>query len=90
MHKREINVRINVWNKKSYNRPEPSYIPFRLNTRGVRTQVFSSPTSVLIQEVEILILIRILFATQIWNPNPEKILLIYLTNQCATIKNVCF
>jgi len=34
-------------------------------TRGVRTQVFSSPTPVLIQEVGILILIRILFATQI-------------------------
>jgi len=32
--------------------------------RGVRTQVFSSPTPVLIQEVGILI--RILFATQIW------------------------
>ena len=58
--------------------------------RGVRTQVFSSPTPVLIQEVGILILIRILFATQIWNPNPEKILLIYLTNRCATIKKFCF
>jgi len=32
-------------------------------TRGVRTQVFSSPTPVLIQETGILI--RILFATQI-------------------------
>jgi len=36
-----------------------------VDTRGVRTQVFSSPTPVLIQEVGILILIRILFATQI-------------------------
>jgi len=34
-------------------------------TRGVRTQVFSSPTPVLIQEVGILILIQILFATQL-------------------------
>jgi len=40
--------------------------------RDVRTQVFSSPTPLLIQEVGILFLIRILFATQIWNPNPEK------------------
>jgi len=23
-------------------------------------------------------------------PNPEKILLTYLTNQCATIPNLCF
>jgi len=54
--------------------------------RGVRTQVFSSPAPVLNQEVRILI--RILFATQILNPNPEKIMLIYLINQCATIKNL--
>jgi len=52
--------------------------------RGVRTQVFSSPTPVLILEVGILI--RILFATQLRNPNPEKILLTHLPNQCATIK----
>ena len=50
--------------------------------RGVRTQVFLSPTLVLIQEV--------LFATQLWNLNPEKILLTYLTNQCAFIQNFCF
>jgi len=60
----------------------------RVLYRCVRTQVFSSPTSVLVQEVGILI--RILFATQIWNPIPEKILLIYLTNQCATITSFCF
>jgi len=54
--------------------------------RGVRTQVFSSPTPVLIQEVGILI--SILFAIQVWNPNPEKILLTYLTNQRATTKKI--
>jgi len=59
-----------------------------VGTRGVRTQVFSSPTPVLISEVGILI--RILFATQLWNLNPEKILLTYLTNRCATIQNFCF
>jgi len=37
-----------------------------------------------------LILIRILFETQLSNPNPEKILLTYLTNQCASIQNFCF
>jgi len=57
---------------------------------GFRTQVFSSQTPVLMQEVGILILNRILFAIQPWNPNPEKILLIYLTNQRATTKNFCF
>jgi len=57
----------------------------KLYRRGDRTQVFSIPTTVLIQKVGILI--RILFATQIWNINPEKILFIYLTNQRATIKN---
>jgi len=34
-------------------------------SKGVRTQVFSSLTPALIQEVGILILIRILFATQL-------------------------
>jgi len=36
-----------------------------VSSRGVRTQVFSSPGPVLIQEVGVLILIRILFATQL-------------------------
>jgi len=49
---------------------------------------FSSPTTVLIQELGILI--GILFAIQLWNPNPEKILLTYLTNQPATTKNFYF
>jgi len=63
-------------------------IPHTLNVAEVfGLKVFkSSPTPVLIQEVGILILIWILFATQIWNANPEKILLIYLTNQRATIR----
>jgi len=59
-------------------------------TRGVRTQFFLSPTPVLNQDVGILILIRIMFTTQLRNPNPEKILLTYLTNQCASIHNFCF
>jgi len=58
-------------------------------TRGVRTQFFLSPTPVLNQDVGILILIRIMFTTQLRNPNPEKILLTYLTNQCASIHNFC-
>jgi len=41
---------------------------------------FFSPTPVLIQEVGMLILVRFLFATQLWNPNPEKILSPCLTN----------
>jgi len=49
---------------------------------------FFCPTPVLIQEEGILI--RILFATQLWNPNPEKMLLTYLSNQCASIQNFCF
>jgi len=40
-------------------------VPYPASSRGVRTQVFLSPAPVLIQEVGILILIRILFATQI-------------------------
>ena len=61
-----------------------------MSIRGALTQIFSSLTPVLMQEVGILILIRILFAIQLWNPDPEKILLTYLTNQRATIKIFCF
>jgi len=47
--------------------PQLLYCPTCLTSlgiRGVQTQVFSSPTPVLFKEVTILILIRILFATQ--------------------------
>ena len=78
--------RLCVWGVRRKHYGIPSGDP--VNTKGVRTLSFSSPAPVLIQEAGILI--RILFATQVWNPNPEKILLTCLTNQCATIKNFCF
>jgi len=43
--------------------------------QGCSESSFFSPTPVLIQKVGTLILVRILFATQLWNTNPEKILL---------------
>ena len=49
--------------------------------RGIQTQVFSSPTPVMIQEAGILI--RILFATQKWKSKSWKILLIYLSSSIS-------
>ena len=46
----------------------------QLGTRCVGSQVCLSPTPVLIQEVESYL------QNNSWNPNPEKILLAYLTN----------
>jgi len=45
----------------------------RASAAEVSVSSFLCPTSVLIHEVGILILIRILFATQPWKPNSEKL-----------------
>jgi len=58
----------------------PSHKRQRMGIRGVRSHVFLSPAPVLIPEAKILILVQILFATRLWNPNPEKMLLAYVTN----------